>query len=85
MSHARIERRVLVEQRSADEMQVTQNALQVMTPLAIGMNRLQHVLRNPGGRAHGYQRASKGPAPSTSARIPALRRSPQGRRSASLS
>ena len=43
----RIERGVLVEQRGSDEVQATQNALQVVTFVAIGMNRLQHVLRNP--------------------------------------
>ena len=44
---ARVERGLLVEQRGSDEVQATQNALQVVTFVAIGMNRLQHVLRKP--------------------------------------
>ena len=49
----RVERRVLVEQRGANEVQATQDALQVVPSVAIGMHRLQHVLRDPRGRAHG--------------------------------
>jgi hypothetical protein len=43
----RIERGVLVDQRGSDKVQATQNSLQVVTFVAIGMNRLQHVLRKP--------------------------------------
>lgn len=49
----RVEWRAFVEQRRADEMQTTEDALLIVTFLAIRVDGFQHLLHDPHRRTHG--------------------------------
>lgn len=53
----RVEGRAFVEQRRADEMQATENALLIVTFLAIRVDGFQHLLHDPHRRTHGDLRS----------------------------
>jgi hypothetical protein len=53
----RVEGRAFVEQRRADEVQTTEDALLIVTLLAIRVDGFQHLLHDPHRRTHGDLRS----------------------------